>query len=62
MPKNQGEIGAKRLLQLSGEIIKIKIMELQEVPERISTAPCAYKIYQVFVYTPDRFVELKIVF
>lgn len=41
MPKNQAEIGDKRLLQLSGEIIKIKLMELQEVPESISTFPCA---------------------
>jgi len=37
MPKNQGAIGAKRPLQLSGEIIKI--MEIQEGPGSISTPP-----------------------
>lgn len=41
MPKHLGEIGAKRLLQLCGEIIKIKLMKLQEVPESISASPCA---------------------
>lgn len=61
MPKNQGEIGAKRLLQLPGEIMKIKIMEVQEVPESISTSPWA-PTHTSGVYTPDRFVDLKIIF
>lgn len=40
MSQKQEEIGTKRLLQLSGEIIKIKIIELQEVPESISASLC----------------------
>lgn len=51
MPQKQEEIGTKRPLQLSGEIIKIKIIELQEVPESISASPCPLVKSSVCLFT-----------